>query len=109
MKILCNQKIALVMIFITFFISATCFPSLIVYKPLPGKHFSVLERQIEGVAFLGTINVGTFLIFTGFGALFRTEIDFRKNKQRFKAIFFVCIIMIDIFLVSFILYVTLNF
>ena len=69
-----NQKRASTMIFITFFIVYTCFPALVVYKPMPGSYFKYLLgnpdtddhenwHQINAVAWCGVINVGSFLIF----------------------------------------------
>ena len=67
------------MIFAAYFIPALLFPSIIIYKPLPGRYFSKLTgdsgdhqamHQIAAVTWLGAINVGCFLVFMGIGALF---------------------------------------
>ena len=79
-KICTTQKRTSIMIFASYLISAILFPSLIIYKPLPGGYFSDLtggdsedrqaQHQITAVAWLGAINVGSFLIFNGSGMLF---------------------------------------
>ena len=84
-----NQVFTSVIIFWTYFISSICFPSLIVYKPLPGKRFEDLYTSkddiqyrcvdvhnavnTDAIGWLGVINVGTFLVFQGLGTLFRAE------------------------------------
>ena len=61
------------MLFLTDFITYTCFPSMITYKHLPWKYFTTPDTseydQTETVAWMGAINVGSFVIVYGFAIL----------------------------------------
>ena len=96
------------MIFATYFISAICFPSLIVYKPLPGKYFDDLEgHKNTGIAWLGTINVGSYLIFNGLGALVTPYIT-KSDSFTLKHSYSACIILVEAISCSYIIWVTVH-
>ena len=105
------------MIFASYLISAILFPSLIIYKPLPGKYFEHLagdsedhqgQHQITAVAWLGAINVGSFLIFNGLGALF-TNMYARPEKYDMKLSHSVSYIALEFLFCVYILWVTLKY
>ena len=56
------------MLFCTYLCSATCFPSLIIYKP---RWFSAVggDKEILQMTALGAINVGSYLLFGAIGNL----------------------------------------
>ena len=55
-----------VMLVLTHLIAYTCFPSIIIYKNLPGHYFASpgnsQKSSIQTVAWMGHVNVGSFLI-----------------------------------------------
>ena len=48
-------------------ISAICFPTLIVYKPLPGQLFEGVKSIDQKFVWMGCINMGTFFCFMAAG------------------------------------------
>ena len=62
-----------VMLILSHFIAYTIFPSIVIYKHLPGKYFASMANSIdknsETVAWMGQVNVGSFLISYGLAIL----------------------------------------
>ena len=61
------------MIFTTNMIAFTVFPSIIVYKPLPGDYFNTDSDTKVQVALMGAINIGSFLIAYSIGCVLTAE------------------------------------
>ena len=70
-RIAASQKHALLMIFATYLITAICFPSIIVYKPLPGDYFENPSNDytFTRIDMMGVINVGSFFVSSGIGSI----------------------------------------
>ena len=70
---------------LTYFFAFTCFPSIIVYKRLPGDIFktgkvSDIDDYQETIAWMGVINIGLFLICYAIGILVANK-KFRPNES----------------------------
>ena len=76
-----------VMLVLSHFIAYTIFPSIIIYKHLPGDWFASLvknrEKNTETVAWMGEVNVGSFLISYGI-AILLTSKKFRPDQVEWK-------------------------
>ncbi len=54
------------------FLAALVFPSLLIYKPLPGDFFHIDQGDVLNlqIAWIGLTNLGPFFIFLGAGVLY---------------------------------------
>lgn len=75
-----------------------CFPSLIIYKPLPGLNITDLsqDHELDGlpaansfdfqkIGWLSVINLGTFFLFQAFGTLLRAKYRGKIIDQDIRA------------------------
>ena len=93
------------MIFSSFLITFICYPSLIIYKPLPGASLTHLNEDPEfkhvrpadsinyhRIGWLSVINLGTFFVFQALGIFlrnsYREEVIFRERKRIWISILF---------------------
>ena len=72
------------MLFLSHFLTYTCFPCLIIYKHLPGNYFSSATFDVElitkKVAMIGLINIGIFLISYSIAVLISNK-KFRQDED----------------------------
>ena len=95
------------MLLISFFLTMLCFPSLIVYKPLPFNAIKGVEYQDLDIAILGCINVGLFLIFRSIG-MFVVKAYARPEKVTLTRTHNIVLILCQVLFVIYILFVTID-
>ena len=98
------------MIFATYFITAICFPSIIVYKPLPGVYF---ENPSDDYTFtridmMGVINVGTFFVSSGIGTMIADRYT-KRDRIKMRARFCILIVAVESLFCAYILWVTIRY
>ena len=80
-ELLSHQQQSCYMLFFTYLFSSTCFPSLIIYKPLMFLAIkNIGDNKILQMTSLGAINVGCYLIFEAIGSFI--TICFQKNIEK---------------------------
>ena len=85
-----TQEISL-MVIVCHVITTLCFPSILIYKGLPGSRFNIYystEKHTHAMTWVGCINVGSFLICSAIGTflfikLFRPRSNGRPTQTFF--------------------------
>ena len=98
------------MIFATYFITAICFPSIIVYKPLPGKYFEnpTDDYTFTRIDMMGVINVGTFFVSSAIGTMIAHRYT-KRESIKMRARFCILIVAVESLFCAYILWVTIYY
>lgn len=92
-----KMKLAVTMVFLTNFLVALVFPSILIYKPLPGAYFCIRptsEVNLQ-IAWMGVANLGPFFICFAIGTYFaRSHKKPEHSKCSVSASVFSSLIMI---------------